>query len=91
MSRHTLDLDIGQEGQILSGFHVGDLLDETLGEYEVDFLKGALLGLRVEEVDDGEEAGVHHGEEEVRAPAILEECGVSYHFCSLGIWFFSFL
>ena len=47
---------------------VGDLLQVALGEDKVDLLEGALLGLRVEKVDDRDEARVDDGKEEVCAP-----------------------
>jgi len=65
---HLLDLGIVEDGQLLAGADVGHVLEVSLCEDEIDLLEGALLCLRVEEVDDRDEAGVGHREEEVRAP-----------------------
>lgn len=43
--------------------------DLVAGEEAVDLLEREVLGLRVEEVDDGNEEGVEDGEVDVRAPA----------------------
>lgn len=65
---HHLDLFIREPGQFLGRPHVAHLLDIPLGEDEVDLLETAVRGLRVEEVDDGDEGGVQRREEQVRAP-----------------------
>ena len=62
-----VDLCIVQERKLLGCIDVGHLFDETLGEDDIDFLEGAVLRLRVEEVDNGQEASVDCGEEEVCA------------------------
>lgn len=62
-----LNLLIGEVRQLLAGAHVAHVLDETLGEDEIDLLETALLGLWVQEVDDGDEARVHGSEEDVSA------------------------
>lgn len=60
-----VNLRIAQERQLLRCVDVGHLLDEALGEDDVDFFQRSIFRLWVEDVDDGEEACVHGGEEEV--------------------------
>lgn len=60
-----VDLCVVQEWKLFGCVDVGHLFDETLGENDIDFLEGAVLRLRVEEVDNGQEAGVDRGEEEI--------------------------
>ena len=62
-----IDFCIAQEGELLGCVDISHLLDEALGEDDVDLLQGTVLGLWVEEVDDGQEASVDCGEEEVCA------------------------
>jgi hypothetical protein len=55
---------------ILAGFRVDLSVAQErklLGEDDVDFFERAVFGLRVEDVNDWEEAGVYSGEEEVCA------------------------
>lgn len=40
-----LDLGLSEERKLLGGLDVGDLLDVTLGEDDVDFLERAVCGL----------------------------------------------
>lgn len=56
--------------KLLGSGDIADLLSVTLGEDEINLLEGAARGLGVEEVDDGEEDGVHGGEEGVGAPTV---------------------
>lgn len=42
-----LDFGLGEEGQLLGGLDVGDLLDVTLGEDDVDFLERAVRSLEM--------------------------------------------
>jgi hypothetical protein len=42
-----LDLGLGEERKFLGGLDVGDLLDVTLGENDVDFLERAVCGLNM--------------------------------------------
>jgi hypothetical protein len=60
-----VNLRIAQERQLLGCVDVGHLLDEALCEDDVDLFERAVFCLRVEDVDDGEEAGVYCGEEKV--------------------------
>lgn len=66
-----LDLAIVQVWKLFRSLDIGHVLDVSLGEDKIDLLKGALLGLRVEEVDEWDEKKVHDGEEEVSCPAYL--------------------
>ena len=63
-----LHLPIGKIRKIERSLDVRDVLHIALGENNVDLFERALLGLGVEEVDDGDEAEVYHGEEEVSSP-----------------------
>lgn len=74
-----LDLLGGEQGQLLGGAHVGLLLDEALGEDDVDLLEGSARGLGIEPVDDGQEAGVDGGEEQVGAPTDVGDHDGRYH------------
>lgn len=56
--------------KLLGSGDIADLLSVTLGEDEINLLEGATRGLGVEEVDDGEEDGVHASEEGVGAPTV---------------------
>jgi len=56
-------------GELLGGLDVGHVLHVALGEDDVDLLEGAPRRLGIEEPDDGQEAGVAGGEEEVGGPA----------------------
>lgn len=58
-----VNLRVVQERKLLGCLHVGHLLDEALCEDDIDLLERAVLGLRVEEVDDRQEASVDSGEE----------------------------
>lgn len=69
LDRHPLNLLVAQKRQLPRGPHITRLLQIPLREDEINLLEGATGRLGVEEVDDGEEAGVDDGEEEVRAPA----------------------
>jgi hypothetical protein len=62
-----VDLGVAQERKLLGCFDVGHVLNEALGEDDVDFFERTVFGLRVEDVNDWEEAGVYSGEEEVCA------------------------
>jgi len=73
LSSHGVNLSVGQEWHLLGGTDVGHLLQVSLGEDQVDFLQTALLGLGIEDVNDGQEAGVDNGEEEVRTPTNVGE------------------
>lgn len=42
-----LDLGLSEERKLLSGLDVGDLLDVTLGEDNVDFLERAVCSLEM--------------------------------------------
>lgn len=66
-----LDLLGSEVRQLLGGSDVRHVLDEALGEDDVDLLERTVRGLGVEEVDDGKEATVHDGEEEIGSPANL--------------------
>lgn len=65
--------------QLLGGLDVRHLVDIALGEDDVDLLERAAGRLGVEEVDDGNEGGVHAGEEEVSSPANLVDHDGSDH------------
>lgn len=65
-----VDLVLVELGQLLGGGDVALVLEEALGEDEVDLLERAARGLGVQEVDDGEEDGVEDAEEQVRAEAV---------------------
>lgn len=65
----ALDLLVREEGEVVGRLDVRHVLDVALGEDDVDLLEGPVRRLRVEEPDDGQEAGVDHREEEVCAPA----------------------
>ena len=41
----------------------------SLSKDEIDFLQGAMRGFRIEEIDEGNETGVHSSKEKIRAPA----------------------
>ncbi|KAI7498754.1 general substrate transporter [Hortaea werneckii] len=61
-------------GKLLGSVDIRHLLDVALGEDQVDLLQSPTGSLRVEEVQDREEAGVEGGEEEVGTPAnVLDE------------------
>jgi hypothetical protein len=62
-----VNLRIAQERKLLGCVDVGHLLDEALGEDDVDLFERAVFRLRVKDVDDWEEAGVYGGEEKVCA------------------------
>lgn len=62
-----IDFRIAQEWELLSCLNVCHVLDEALGEDDIDLFQRAVFGLGVEDVDDREEACVHCSEEEVCA------------------------
>jgi hypothetical protein len=64
------NLVVSHARQLLGSGDIANLLSVTLGEDKVNLLKRAARGLRVEEVDDGEEDGVHGGEESVGSPTV---------------------
>lgn len=65
----AFNLIVREERQVLGGLDVGNVLSGALGEDDVNLLERPFGGFRVEKVDDGEEAGVDDGEEEVGSPA----------------------
>lgn len=64
LPRFTLDLLGSQVRELFGCRDVRGLLRETLGEDNINLLKRAALGLGEEEVDNGDEEGVHDSEEE---------------------------
>lgn len=74
-----LYLLIGQEWKFLGSLNVRHVLEETLGEDEIDLFERAVSSLGVGEVDDRQEAGVADGEEEVGTPANLGDHDRSDH------------
>lgn len=69
----SINVRVAQERKLLSCVHVGHLLDEALGEDNIDLFQRTVFRFGIEEVDDREEACVDRGEEEICA------CdGVSY-------------
>lgn len=68
LPRLPINALIRQEFQLPRRPHVADVLTVPLREDDVDFFEGATGRFGVSEVDDGEEAGVDDGEEEVGAP-----------------------
>jgi hypothetical protein len=63
------DLLAREQWKLLRGPHVGDFFRVAFGKDDVDLFEGSVLGFRVEEIDDGDEARVERAEEEVSAPA----------------------
>lgn len=61
-------------------FYIGHVFIIPLGEDQIDFLKRAVRGLGVEEVDEGQEARVDGGEEEVGAPADAGDHDGGHHY-----------
>ena len=74
------DFALVHGGKLLRGQNVALVLKIALGEDEIDLLKGATGGLRVQEVDDGEEEGVENSEEQVGVGAdAIEQDGSDHH------------
>lgn len=69
LPRHSQNLRTIQIRHVLRSLHIADILQISLGEDKIDLLERATLRLGVEEIDDGDEARVDDGEEEVGAPA----------------------
>lgn len=67
LARLSINLRIAQEWKILGCLHVGHLLDEALGENDIDFFQWSVFRFGVEDVDDWEEACVDCSEEEICA------------------------
>lgn len=65
----TFNLLVREEGQVLGGLHVRNVLGSTLGEDDINLLERSVGGLWVEEPDDRKETGVDYGEEEIGSPA----------------------
>lgn len=67
-----VDFLVGQERQLPCGTDIVPAVGIPLCEDDVNLLQRAATRLRVQEVDDGQEAGVYDGEEEVGAPSAVE-------------------
>ena len=58
---------------------IAHLLDKTLSEDDINLLQRASSGLGIEEEDDGDEAGVDNGKDEVCRPANVRNHDGSNH------------
>lgn len=63
-----VDLRSIEVRKLLGSGDIAHLLEVALGEDEINLLKGSPGGLRIEEIDDGEEEGVQNCEEKVCTP-----------------------
>lgn len=63
----------------MTGLNIADILNESLGEDEIDFLERTLLCLGIEEIDDWNEGGVDDGEEQVCSPLDFINHDWDYH------------
>lgn len=72
LTSHLLNFSVVEVRKFVRSSDVGHLFDEALREDEIDLFERALLGLRIEEIDDWKEAGVDNSEEEVGSP--LDVC-----------------
>lgn len=75
----ALDLLLVQEGELLGSLDVRHLLDVTLGKDDINLFQRPSSRLGVEEVDDGQEAGVDRGEEQVGSPADVADHDGRHH------------
>ena len=73
------DLALVHNGKLLRGQDVALVLEVTLGEDKVDLLERATRCLRVQEVNDGKEAGVKNSEEEVGVSTDAGDQDWGYH------------
>lgn len=79
LNSDPLNLLVGQKRHFLGRPDVAHVLEVALGEDKVDFLQRSASRLRVEEVDDGEEARVDDGEEQVSSPTNTADHDGGHH------------
>lgn len=85
----ALDLLVREEGQVLGGLDIRDVLGGTLGEDDVDLFERTVGSLWIEEVDHGQEGGVDHSEEEVSSPTNSVNPVIVKSLISILSYFFS--